>query len=389
MSRRAPFGPLRLLWGLLASLLSLLALLPAPTYLLWQVAVGVTEFGHWLAMLALAPLLPGWRRSRTGTVGAALGLGAAALALSPVLRALPIAWQLPNQLDSAFGLARPRVANNAPARAEPLSLLDLLRGIPLPTITPQRLVYSEPEGQTLALDFYPSARPEPAPLLVVVHGGSWQSGDSSQLAPLNSYLAARGYAVAAINYRLAPRWIFPAAHNDLQAALAFLKARAGELRIDATRIALLGRSAGGQLALLGGYTANDPAIRGVISFYAPTDMPYGYANPANPAVLDSRGTLEAYLGGTPASTPAAYRDASPIEFVGPTTPPTLLIHGPRDELVRYAQSTRLAERLQAANRPHLLLTLPWATHGCDFNFSGPSGQITTYAIERFLAAVMR
>lgn len=389
-STRHPFlGPLRLTWGVLSLLLALLAVLPAPTYLLWQAAVAVTEFGHWLALLALAPLLPGWRRSRSGRAGAALGLGAAALAISPLARALPVAAQLPVQLSAAFGVARPLSIANAPARPAPLAALDLLRGVGSSPVASQRLVYSTVEGQDLALDYYPPPLSEiPAPLLIVIHGGSWQGGDSTQLTPLNSYLAARGYAVAAINYRLAPRWVFPAAYDDLRAAIGFLKGRAAELRLDPARIALLGRSAGGQLALLAAYASGDPAIKGVVSFYAPADMPYGYDNPSSPLVLDSRGTLEAYLGGTPASAPAAYRAASPIEFVGPSSPPTLLIHGPRDELVRYAQSERLAARLREVARPHLLLNLPWATHGCDFNFSGPSGQISTYAIERFLAVVM-
>jgi acetyl esterase/lipase len=67
----------------------------------------------------------------------------------------------------------------------------------------------------------------------------------------------------------------------------------------------------------------------------------------------------------------------------------LLIHGGRDELVFPAQSERLAARLAQAQRPHYFLRLPWATHGCDVHFSGPCGQISTYVIERFLAAVMR
>jgi acetyl esterase/lipase len=224
--------------------------------------------------------------------------------------------------------------------------------------------------------------------VVVVHGGAWQRGDPSQLAPLNHYLAARGYQVAAISYRLSPAHPFPAAHDDVLAALAYLKKHAADLGLDPTRLALLGRSAGGQLALLAAYTAADPAIRGVVAFYAPTDMRYGYANPANPRVIDSRGVLEAYLGGGPDLASAAYDAASPVDFVGPATPPTLLIHGGRDELVSPRQSERLAERLARAGRPHLLLRLPWATHGCDFNFGGPSGQLSTYAVERFLAAVM-
>ena len=65
-----------------------------------------------------------------------------------------------------------------------------------------------------------------------------------------------------------------------------------------------------------------------------------------------------------------------------------LIHGDRDDLVRAVQSERLATRLQAAGRPYYYLRLPWANHGCDVNLSGPCGQITTYAVERFLAAVV-
>jgi acetyl esterase/lipase len=75
--------------------------------------------------------------------------------------------------------------------------------------------------------------------------------------------------------------------------------------------------------------------------------------------------------------------------VSGSTVPTLLIHGEKDELVWVRQSERLDAKLAAAHRPHLFLKLPWATHGCDYNFNGPCGQISTYAIENFLGEVMR
>ncbi|HMQ34275.1 MAG TPA: alpha/beta hydrolase [Chloroflexaceae bacterium] len=375
----------RLGWGALSLALALLAVFRAPTYLLWQVAVLVTEWGHALALLALAPLLPGWRRTAPGRLGAALGVGAALLALSPLARAVGPARALPERLEAAFGLAPAPLGRPAPLVAR-----DVLRGVPLPALAPERLFYAGGAGQELGLDYYrPSGASGPAPLVVVIHGGSWQSGDSAQLAPLNRYLAGRGYAVAAISYRLAPAWPFPAARDDVLAAVAFLKGRAAALGLDPARIVLLGRSAGGQLALLAAYSAGDPAILGAVSFYGPTDMVYGYENPSNPLVIDSRGVLEAYLDGTPATAPAAYAAASPIAFVGPAAPPTLLVHGGRDELVTPRQSERLAARLEEAGRPHLLLALPWATHGADFNLSGPFGQLSTYAVEHFLAAVTR
>jgi acetyl esterase/lipase len=380
---------MRLIYGVSLFLPSLLTVIAAPTFVLWQVAVLVTEFGYLLALAAFGTLWPGWRLSRQGRVGAVLGVGALLLLFTPLLRALPVAQALPGQLVRAFGAATPRSAVTAPARLAPLVTADLLRGLRWPTTTPRSRVYAERAGLELRLDLYQPPSTGLAPGVIVIHGGSWQGGDRTQLAALNSYLAARGYVVAAINYRLAPQHPWPAARDDVRAAIDYLKTNAPEIGLDPTRLVLLGRSAGGQLALVTAYASDDPAIRGVISFYAPTDLLYGYANPSNPLVIDSRGTLEAYLAGTPETASDAYAAASASVLVNATTPPTLLFHGDRDELVRVRHAEILAERLAAAGRPHLFVRLPWATHGFDFNFVGPGGQISTYAIEHFLAAVTR
>lgn len=394
--RRGPWARIlawgRVAWGGLFAGLGLLAVVPAPSGDLWKVGLGVTEWGHWVGLLALAPLLPGWRRSRVGQVGALLGLIGAGLAVSSLARALPVAAGVPNGLSAAFGVARPRSSTGPhplTARATPLSLLDVLRGVPQPAVRLDTLTYATPAGEPLALDLYrPVGDRRANPCVITIHGGSWQNGSRVDLPELNRYLAGQGYAVAALDYRMAPRHPFPSAIDDVRAALAYLKAHAADLGIDPTQFVLLGRSAGAQLALLAAYTPSDPAIRGVVSLYGPTDLAYGYDHPANPAVLDSRAVQDAYLGGTPTTAAAAYAAAAPINFVGSTTPPTLLIHGDRDDLVRAVQSERLATRLQAAGRPYYYLRLPWANHGCDVNLSGPCGQITTYAVERFLAAVV-
>ena len=86
---------------------------------------------------------------------------------------------------------------------------------------------------------------------------------------------------------------------------------------------------------------------------------------------------------------SAYDSASAILLADRTSPPTLLLHGRRDPYVWYLQSQRLAARLTALGVPHFFLDLPWATHGFDFNPRGPGGQLSAYAVERFLAAVMR
>ncbi len=387
---------IRLLFGALCAGIALLTVVQAPTHHLWLLALGATEWGHWLVLLSLMVFFPGWRDSRGSRLGAALGLAAAILALSPLLRAVPVASRVPGQLVAAFGPSTPRSATGAPPRPAPLVFSDLWGGVGSPQVSVQTVPYATKDGQQLWLDLYqyqsstseaPTAKAG-APGILVIHGGSWQDGDRTELAALNTYLAARGYVVAALTYRLAPRWPFPAARDDVRDAIAYLKTNAVSLGLDPLRLVLLGRSAGGQLALLVAYETNDPAIRGVVAFYTPADMRFGYANPSKPAVIDSRGVLRTYLGGSPDEVTGVYDAASPLNFVTRGTPPTLLVHGGRDELVFPAQSERLAVRLTQAGRPHLFLRLPWATHGCDVNFGGPCGQISTYAIERFLAAVL-
>lgn len=406
-SRQAAVGVIVLVWGIVSMASATLAVVEAPTNALWMLAVGVTEWGHWVAVLALLPFLFLFVEPRLpwpGRVGLCLCVLAAGLALTPLWRAIAVARQLPDQLSAAFGDAV--AGDDAGRSAAPLLPIKLVQTSPANPVRAVGLVYANREGLDLRLDLYqppsreretpdvrgqPDApqmpRAPPRPVVVVIHGGSWRSGDSTQLAALNGYLAARGYAVAAINYRLAPRWTFPAAAEDVNAAIDFLQANAARLDLDGERLVLLGRSAGGQLALLVAYTRLDPAIRGAVAFYAPTDLPYSYRHPADPAVFDSRGTLEAYLGGTPDQAPAAYESASPVSFVDRHTVPTLLVHGGRDELVSPVQSERLDAALARTGQRHLLLRLPWATHGCDHNFYGPCGQLSTYAVEWFLTAV--
>ena len=307
---------------------------------------------------------------------------AATIALTPVLRAAPLARELPKRLFAAFGKA-------VPIRPSALVYEDLFRGVSPPEVKAERLVYSKIQDTELPLDFYRARSSNPAPLVVAIHGGSWQSGDNNDFVGLDQYLAGRGYAVADIIYRLAPQWKFPAAPDDTRAAIAFLRQRANSLNIDPNRIVLLGRSAGGQIALTVAYSAKDPGIRGVISFYAPSDLHWSWDHPGNPLVIDTRAVLAAYLGGSPSEVPSNYDAASPTRLVTSSAPPTLLLHGSRDELVSVYQSERLAERLREAGVSHLNVSLPWATHGFDYILRGPGGQISTYAIEYFLACVTR
>jgi acetyl esterase/lipase len=387
--RRRGLEILRLLVALIAFLASLLTVVRAPTYIAWKLSVAVTEWGHVLALIALLAFLPGWRKSVTGKISAALAGVAFVLALSPLARAIPIAASLPNELTSAFGNVSPRTMADAPARPKPLVFRDIVTRVKSPPVRIDTATYVVRDGKPYGMALYRPLNSSPLPVVIMIHGGSWRAGTRGDLPDLNRYLAARGYAVAAISYRFAPRYPHPAASQDVHAAIEFLKSNAARLGLDPSRIAIIGRSAGGQLALLAAYTENDSGIRGAVGFYTPSDQVFGYEHPTNPRVLNSTMILEDFLAGNPGTAPAAYASSSPINFVGPSTVPTLLVHGTQDELVFAKQSERLDERLAAAHRPHLFLLIPWGVHGCDYNFNGPCGQLSTFAIERFLAAVMR
>lgn len=362
--------------------LSLASFFPAPHAALWKVRVATTEFGHFLVALPLLTL-PLVRHS---SAAVALCLLASVLLLSTLPQAAWTARALPAQLDAAFpDSPEPRGTSDAPALGAPFAWGSLL-GLASPGVKVETLQVQGADGGPLPVDLYTrDSTPSPRPLVLVVHGGSWNSGDRTQLPALNRHLAARGYAVAAVSYRLAPEHVHPAALEDIVAVVEGLWGRADELNLDPAQTLLAGRSAGGHLALLAGYRLGRDRIRGVVAYYPPTDMVWSWNHPTNPRVLDTPAVLGDFLGGPLQAQPARYRDASPLEHVSAKSPPTLLIHGHSDELVFPKQSQRLDAALRAASVPSFALLLPWATHGCEANLAGPSGQLSTYAIERFLA----
>jgi acetyl esterase/lipase len=239
----------------------------------------------------------------------------------------------------------------------------------------------------LTLDFYRSLSIGKSPCVIVVHGGSWAGGDSQQLPELNSFLAKNGFHVATINYRLAPEYKYPVPLSDLQTALNYLRTNAAELLIDTSNFALLGSSAGGQIVLSAAYHYNDPTIKGVISFYGPTDMVWGYANPTNPLVLNSKKVMEDYLGGTYQQVSEQYVNSSPTESAHVNSPPALLMYGDNDPLVSHLHGVRLDEKLDRLAVKHYDLYLNWATHGFDYTLTGPAGQLSTWCVLRFLQMI--
>ncbi len=372
-------------------LLSLCAVVPPQTYTMWKLQIVSSELGHLLALAALLILLLSLFSKRR-TARAASLFSALALLCGISSSAIASVWSrnVQTRLTAAFGNTTPRVMPGATMRRSAFLPSALFAAPPSPEVRVRTERFAVRDGVPLDLDVYTrDGAASAAPIVIVLYSGSWRGGSKADQPQLNRYLASRGYVVAAPNYRLAPRYHFPAPTEDVNDAINFMKLNASKFGADSTRIVLIGRSAGGQLALESGYTKKDPSIRGVVAIYGPSDQQWGWDHPTNQRVYTSFVTLRDFLNGDPAKAPDAYRESSPINFVDASTVPTLLIHGSRDPLVSIVQSKRLDSVLASKSRPHLLLDMPWATHGCDYFFTGPCGQVSTFAIERFLADVMR
>ena len=220
----------------------------------------------------------------------------------------------------------------------------------------------------LELDLYLPEAGRPVPVVVYVHGGGWQRGSRRDPPPLldadfYDQIAAQGFAVAAIDYRLSGEARFPAPLEDVRAAVDWVRDNATSHGLDAGRVFLWGDSAGGHLALLAAMTG--AKVAGVVAWFPVTDLAglpsdVAAAGGAPDPGPDSR---EARLLGAPASSiPDLARQASPVTHANAAAPPILLMHGTVDDMVPAAQSIRLAEALGRAGAAVELELVPGATH---------------------------
>jgi len=242
------------------------------------------------------------------------------------------------------------------------------------------VTYCTIDGVGLKMDiYYPATDKRPEPVLVYVHGGGWTKGDKGAgagSADINE-LVERGYFVAAINYRLAPQYKFPAQIEDVKCAIRFLRASASRYGIDAEFIGAWGGSAGGHLVSLlgvtdssaglegsGGYASQSSRVQAVVDMFGPTDLTQGFSG-ANPQILKE-------VFGATDSKDEILKRASPVSYVTSDDPPFLIMHGERDTLVPLSQSQELYNVLMEAHVPATLIVVKNAGHG----FSPAGGQIS-------------
>jgi acetyl esterase/lipase len=242
-------------------------------------------------------------------------------------------------------------------------------------------------------DFVPTIREYQPPhanecpaIVFAIYGGAWQRGSSSNDARLNRALAARGYEVFALDYRHAPAFHFPAQLIDVGREIDWVTQQPARRRCGPPRIALLGHSSGGELALLAAFTR--PNVAAVVSYSGPIDLDQAYRFPPRPDPLDVRAILRAYLGATPTSAREAYRAASPLMHVRVHLPATLLIYGERDHVVDVRAPVELRDALQARGDDVTLLRLPWAEHAFENVPLGLHGRFALNAVDAFFSRTL-
>lgn len=390
----------------LALLLALIVLgiapwaqIPSPTYGLMPLSVGAPELTPWLLVMGLAATalaLVALRRARARRV-----LPRAALALSLIGTAFPayVLVQVPFALRTIDGEWR-RVFDTSASTVAPLNASSALRmhrftwremftGLQLPPVRITRAVPVRTVGGVrLTVDIYRPDNDAVVPTVVQIYGGAWRSGEPGNSARLAQALAASGFGVFSIDYRHAPDWTWPTQLEDVLDALRWVSAHGSEYATDPTRMALLGRSAGAQLAMRASQDATAPAIRAVVSIYGPVDLTEGYRSPPTPDPLDVRFIEAQFLGATPDERPDLYADASPITRAGQPHPPVLIIFGSRDHIVEPHFGPMLHKKLLESGSS-VLINIPWADHAFDLVPFGPSSQIAMYYTQRFLAETLR
>jgi acetyl esterase len=254
--------------------------------------------------------------------------------------------------------------------------IGLLAALPALSLEEKDVAYGSRDGKALLLDLHVPEGPGPFPAAILIHGGGFDGGSkSTNVRPLFEPLANAGIAWFSLDYRLAPTVQFPQALRDIDDGIVWVKTNASKYRIDPSRIAIIGESAGGFFVnYIGTHQAAKVPVAAVVDFYGPSD--YGQLaqlRNAHPERFDMT-TINRHAangGGIrffgvqqlDQSGLAKLHALAPIVAVHKGMPPFLCIHGTKDDQVSYEQSIAFCDAIRRVGTNCELITIEGGGHG--------------------------
>ena len=203
--------------------------------------------------------------------------------------------------------------------------------------------------------FIPPNKEKNRPAILIVHGGGWREGDRKQLRGYGILLAREGFVCLCSSYRLSTEDIWPAQIQDVNCAIRYLRSNHEDLGIDPDRIGITGNSAGGHLSLMaglkdydksfegeGGHEGFSSEIKAICAIYPPAKIR---------KIENTDPIIDAYRMLMGEADQEQYDKASPLLHINNDFPPTMLVHGSSDSVVRLKDSTDLYQKLKEENVP--------------------------------------
>jgi pectinesterase len=245
----------------------------------------------------------------------------------------------------------------------------------------RNITYCTLGERKLLLDvFYPSSKSKSKRAAVmIIHGGGWRSGNRTQHYPLAQRLADLGYVCFTPEYRLSTEALYPVAIYDLKSALRWIHLNAARYNVDTNKIAVLGFSAGGELAAFLGVTVGNERFEGdecnlnassAVQAIVDMDGTLSFVHPESGEGDDSKKTSAAtyWFGYSKKENPVLWKEASPLTYVGKNTPPTIFInssvermHAGRTDFLKVLNENNIYSEVKTfSDAPHSFpLFDPW------------------------------
>ena len=254
-----------------------------------------------------------------------------------------------------------------------------------PMSVEKNIIFGKAGNTDLHLDIYkPAEVVEKRMAMIHIHGGGFTAGSKDGLADRVAPFVALGYVAIPVQYRLAGEAKWPAQIEDVKAAIRWTRAHAESLAVDAEKIAVVGYSAGGHLALFAAGTGNRPEFEGNngtpgVSTQVAVCCAYYPATEVRPR---ADGTANILL---PAgSDEAAHRVASPLTYVAKGFPPTVIFHGTADVTIPLESSERLFKKFRDVQVPAEFHAFEGVPHAFDSNpeFAKMAAELSDFFIDR-------